>query len=63
MVDRNSYLALIGSLWSVAGHLRSVDLGEVRDCAAKYGTPEDIALIAKFEEITPQLPRRPGGRH
>lgn len=62
-MDRESYEALIGSLWSVAEHLRSVELGEVRQCAEVHGGAAELELIDQLREVLPRLPRRPGRHH
>lgn len=59
-MDDRSYRAVMGTAWSIAVAIRTIDLDELARHAERRGTPTDRALVAVLADALPRLPRRPG---
>lgn len=59
-MDSRSYTAVMGTAWTIASAIRTIDLEELARNAERQGTPLDRALVAVLADALPRLPRRPG---
>jgi hypothetical protein len=50
----------MGTAWTIATAIRTIDLEELARNAERQGTPLDRALVAVLLDALPRLPRRPG---
>jgi hypothetical protein len=50
----------MGTAWTIASAIRTIDLEELARNAERQGTPLDRALVAVLADALPRLPRRPG---
>lgn len=61
-MDRASYHAVIRSLWSVAEHMRAINLDELQQCAETVGTEEERRLVEVIRRMSRHVPPPPGHR-